>query len=760
MKVLDHSLFKTLTSHLPYGVTIFKLISPEEMDFEYIYANDKISSMMGVDFQHFIGKSLRTVSPEAYKGEAPFPHSLLHAFTGGKSTDALGTISTSTFGRKRYTATFIPLDNEHVSVLTYKVQESESIIAEHPIQHQLIQQGKKVVDMCSWIVDEHTGETYFTDTYLAVHHFHPNEVQAATAANIRISRIHPDDQERMAIFRKTPSDQFPISATYRYQIGEDTYIWLQDTLSQRLADGKLIGITQDISSKMEKELQLIEALTFREKIIETSPDIIYLYDVQEHQYVFTNRANVELLGYTAEEIQTMGDQLLQKIMHPDDLPKIYRDFTETLPAMEEGELNKRRFRLLHNQTGEHIWYEAQEAVFDRSITGEVKTIIGISRNVNEEVKRELKLKLLHKELTSAHNFQEKILSTSADSIYVYDIQKRENIYSNKAITEMLGYSQDEIKAMGNQFLPNAIHEEDIELVKTHHSQTLPNLGDEEIVSLQYRIWKKARNKYIWLESLEAVFERTKDGKVKSVLGIGRDISPKKLAQTKLKETNEELEQLVYSVSHDLRAPIRHIEGHATHLEEIDNLLLSEEGSMLLERIIYSSRRMGSMIDELLTYSRTRNIIPKKEWVQVDTLIQQLRDAFNLNTATVPIKWDISPLPTVFVDPAMIQKVFEVLIDNAIKFSTPKGKAYIGISTEENTREITFKLEDQGVGFNMKYYHKLFAIFQSLHKRSQFQGNGIGLANVERIIHHHDGKIWAESQVNKGTIFFFSIPIPL
>jgi PAS domain S-box-containing protein len=225
----------------------------------------------------------------------------------------------------------------------------------------------------------------------------------------------------------------------------------------------------------------------------------------------------------------------------------------------------------------------------------------------------------------------------------------------------------------------------------------------------------------------------------------------------LESINQELEQFTYSVSHDLRAPIRHIEGYGRILREEENDRLSEDGKRLLERVISASGRLGQMIDGLLQYSRTRNVPPNFSEVDLAQVFSEVQERFIDAQPDRKVKWEVSALPQVVADPKMLVVVFENLLGNALKYTAKKSLPHIKVWSWQERDMVCIGIQDNGAGFDMRFADKLFAVFQRLHKQREYPGNGIGLANVERIIHLHGGSIWAEGEVDKGACFYFSLP---
>jgi len=225
----------------------------------------------------------------------------------------------------------------------------------------------------------------------------------------------------------------------------------------------------------------------------------------------------------------------------------------------------------------------------------------------------------------------------------------------------------------------------------------------------------------------------------------------------LENVNKELEAFSYSVSHDLRTPLRAVNGYAVMLKEDYGPELDAEGNRIIRNIMSNAKMMGQLIDDLLSFSR----LGKKELVRtpVDmrslavTVVNELLQHDPVNKYHI----NIGPLPAVEADQVMIKQVFANLVSNAIKYSSKKADPEIEIgSTDEDTKTVYY-VKDNGAGFDMAYSAKLFGVFQRLHSQEEFEGSGVGLALVKRIIEKHKGGIWAEGHENEGAVFYFSLP---
>lgn len=258
------------------------------------------------------------------------------------------------------------------------------------------------------------------------------------------------------------------------------------------------------------------------------------------------------------------------------------------------------------------------------------------------------------------------------------------------------------------------------------------------------------------------------------LAVIRDITARKRAEEHIKKLNEdlkerakqletsnkELEAFSYSVSHDLRAPLRHVDGFVEMMSKNCAEKLDDRGRRYLNIIADSARQMGVLIDDLLVFSRMGRAEMQNSQVNINTMVRETVDAMKVEINGRHVVWDIKPMPEVKADAAMLRQVWVNLIGNAVKYTRPRDPAKIEVDCFDpatTNGEYVFYVRDNGVGFDMQYVDKLFGVFQRLHRTNDFEGTGIGLANVRRIVSRHGGRAWAEGKINEGATFFFSLP---
>jgi signal transduction histidine kinase len=316
-----------------------------------------------------------------------------------------------------------------------------------------------------------------------------------------------------------------------------------------------------------------------------------------------------------------------------------------------------------------------------------------------------------------------------------------------------------------------IHPDDLDMIQKTHRNILAGIAPPDI---EHRIiWPNGEVRYIFRRGQ---MEFDSSGKLVKLKGSVQDITEQKRVDMELQSFNQELERRVtertaqletanrelesfaYTISHDLRAPLRHIHGFVELLSEESSFLMNETTREYMKIISASTKQMGTLIDDLLTFTHLGRKEMVKIRVDMNELVHEAVRELAPETAGRSILWQIDNLPDVNGDRAMLQLAMVNLISNAIKFTRPRPEAKIevGCYQEVPTGMQVFFVRDNGVGFDMQYAGKLFGVFQRLLRTTEFEGNGIGLANARRIIQRHDGKIWAEAQVDQGATFFFTL----
>ena len=315
------------------------------------------------------------------------------------------------------------------------------------------------------------------------------------------------------------------------------------------------------------------------------------------------------------------------------------------------------------------------------------------------------------------------------------------------------------RCMGNLFTGQFLFDDEpVDIGRFIAQARRYGFNEQEYISALHRVPRVSRER---VESAMGAYSKL--ASVLSVLGysgvkLARAMAASTNANAELKESATELERFAYAVSHDLRAPLRHLDGFLTLLFRRSYASLDDQGKHYIDNTLQASQRMGRLIDELLQFSRLGRAEMRKTLVDVNQIIDAVRNELEPEARGRTIEWRIADLPPVMADPPMLRQVIENLLGNALKFTRnrPAAEITIGARTGEN-EELIYFVADNGAGFDMRYYDKLFQVFQRLHGEEEFEGTGIGLANVRRIVERHGGAVWAEAAVDHGAKFYFSLP---
>jgi chemotaxis family two-component system sensor kinase Cph1 len=227
----------------------------------------------------------------------------------------------------------------------------------------------------------------------------------------------------------------------------------------------------------------------------------------------------------------------------------------------------------------------------------------------------------------------------------------------------------------------------------------------------------------------------------------------------LERSNKELEAFSYSISHDLRAPFRHIVGYAELLRERDFGRMDEKSRHYVDTIIDSAFSAGKLVDDLLRFSQMGRMTIQRIPVSMAKLAEEVIRSVQPDIGDRPVEIRVGALPPVQGDPNLLRQVLHNLVSNAVKYTRGREPAVIDIDAERHPGEVAFRVRDNGVGFDMAYVGKLFGVFQRLHRAEEFEGTGIGLANVRRIVERHGGRVSAEGRLDEGALFTFTLPVP-
>lgn len=393
--------------------------------------------------------------------------------------------------------------------------------------------------------------------------------------------------------------------------------------------------------------------------------------------------------------------------------------------------------------------------------------IQLSKSIEYSIERKKSLLQLKESEEKYRN----LFHLSPLPMWVYDIETLRFLDVNKAAINHYGYSKEDFLSMSVLDMRLA---EDFDKLKIA-IQKLLNSKDNYFKGFTSHIKKNGELMDIEIQGNVIEFNNRK-----AILNLANDITEKLAAEKKLKaseealkilnaeleervsqrtselmETNKNLESFSYAVSHDLQAPLRIIAGFAQLLYNKHYDCLDDEGKEYVNNILGSTTNMQVLIKNMLNFSRIGRTQIKKEQIDMNEIITFALKSIPYNEEHVSI--NVAKLPKVNADKHMIVQVIQNLLSNAIKYSSKKTNSIIEVGAKENEHEVIFHVKDNGCGFDMKFYSKLFGMFQRLHTVTEYEGSGVGLSTIKLIIEKHNGKIWAESILGEGATFYFSLP---
>ena len=498
-----------------------------------------------------------------------------------------------------------------------------------------------------------------------------------------------------------------------------------------------VVIHRDIYKREKLEQETQNVRTFLETVLENIPNMVFVKDAAHLRFVSLNKAGEQILGYSRNELLGKNDY--------DFFPKLDAD---TFTAKDREVLEKDIVidipdESIHSKTGDlHILHTRKTCILDSS--GNPAYLLGISEDITNRWRAE-------KDLDSFF-----MLSLDMLCIAGFDgFFKRLN-----PAWEKFGFSLEEL--MSKPYA-DFIHPDD--RAKTEAEAGKISAGASTLSFENRYVCKDGSYKWLLWNAVPLM-------ETGLIYATARDITDRKETESQIQELNSqlnhqleeltflnrEMESFSYSVSHDLRAPLRHILGYADLLRKSTGSSLSEKSARFLNVISDAAKQMGKLIDDLLEFSRMGRKEVHKQKVNLQSIVQDVLSESMVGLDDRKIEWKVGPLPTVEADPNLIKIVLTNLISNAVKYTGTRDRAIVEIGSEsDGSEEIKFFVRDNGVGFDMKYQEKLYGVFQRLHQSEDFAGTGIGLANVKRIIHRHGGRTWAEGVVDAGATFYFTLP---
>jgi PAS domain S-box-containing protein len=562
--------------------------------------------------------------------------------------------------------------------------------------------------------------------------------------------VHPDDIELVKNRAKLrDAGEVPVPP-YEFRIIDKTgnLKWVFLTGTKIVYNGgpaSLLSVA-DISERKKAEEALHESEAIYRNLVENMPDGVYK-STHEGKFVEANSAMVTMLGYNSKEELFAIDIKKELYFDPSDRESL---------TQEEMRAELGVFRL-RRKDGSALWVE-DHGWFTHDEKGKTIYHEGVIRDVSDRVRAENALR------ESGENF--KAIANYAASWEAWFNPDGNLIWMNSFSEQLTGFTAEEYIAAGD-FYSMAIAEEDIDLVRERFQQALLGASGD---NLEVRIRRKDGSRFWGSVSWQPIL-----GPNGNSLGFRtstRDITERIQVEAEIKKLNEELEAHVaertsqlqtaikemeafsYTVSHDLRTPLRSLNGFAHILLDEYANLLDDEGRRMLSIIIESANKMGHLIDDLLAFSRLGRQEVHLSKINMNEMVDAVWN--ELTGKNDNIQFTLQPLPPAKGDPAMIKQVWTNLISNAVKFTSRSTERTIEIGCNVEGDETVYFVKDNGAGFDPAYAHNLFGVFKRLHSVKAFEGTGVGLAFVKQIIIRHKGRVWGEGKVGEGATFYFTL----
>jgi PAS domain S-box-containing protein len=551
------------------------------------------------------------------------------------------------------------------------------------------------------------------------------------------------------VFAEETVQDYPLAI--RHASGQVTDV-LYNASIFRNAAGEVEGVfaaARDITKRKLAEEKLRQASRYARSLIEASLDPLVTIS-REGKITDVNQATETVTGVSRASL--IGSDFCNYFTQPEKARHGYEQ------VFAEGKVTDYGLAIRHGSGRvTDVLYNA--SIFQNE-AGEVEGVFAAARDITERKRVEDELMLSRERLALAQK-------AGHSGTFDWDIQNNINHWSAE-VEEVYGIAPGQFGGTYEDWEALVVPE-DLVMAKKAIDESLKSA---EFAS-EWRIRRRSDGEIRWITARAKVLFDD-NGKPQRMLGLNMDVTERKRAEQEVRRLNEELEQRViqrtaqleaankeleaftYSVSHDLRAPLRHISGFSKMLTEEFGSTLPGEAQHHLQRIQEGTRRMGLLVDDLLNLGRIGRHEVRLQVTGLNSIVNETLADLKAECEDRQLEWKIGALPFVECDPALMKQVFQNLLSNAVKFTRPRSAAVIEVGQKDQDGTAVVFVRDNGVGFNIKYADKLFGVFQRLHRAEDFEGTGVGLATVQRIIQKHGGRIWAEAELDKGATFYFSL----
>ncbi|WP_165749139.1 PAS domain-containing protein [Cellulophaga sp. Z1A5H] len=573
------------------------------------------------------------------------------------------------------------------------------------------------------------------------------------------SKIHPDDRKRVVQSFDSSvklgainwqEDYKFLNSNKEYSDVSDKAFIVRDEKGMAL---RMVGAMQDVTDSKKAKLELEDTIQRYDLVTKATSDAIWDLDFITGE-IFRGENYRKLFGYSSFDMINNSLDYWKSKIHPEDRKRVLESFNLCIESGDDNWYEEYRFGNKDNKYLSII----DKAFIVRNSSGNALRMVGAIQDVTE------KLQAIE-DIKRANERFEKVAEATNDGIWDWDL-KNNVVFHGAGYSELFGYSKSEENSNPEIWI-GRIHPEDkpkiLELITG-----LIELKTQEYFNCEYR-YLKSNGDYAFVIDRGSVMKNDR-GEVIRIVGAVQDITDQKDYEASLQKLNnhlenqavellrynEELEQFAYVVSHDLQEPLRMISSFLILLEKKYNHVIEEEGQKYIHFAVDGAKRMRQIILDLLDFSRVGKSEEELIPVDLNVLLEEVSQIFQQETLEKEATIIIPTLPTINSYSLLVQQLFQNLIGNALKYQKEGAKPVVEITYEELASHHKFSVSDNGIGIDSEYFDKIFVIFQRLHGRNQYNGTGIGLALVKKIIENLKGKIWLESEKGTGTTFYFTI----
>jgi PAS domain S-box/PAS domain S-box/PAS domain S-box/PAS domain S-box/PAS domain S-box len=615
-----------------------------------------------------------------------------------------------------------------------------------------LREAQDMAHLGFWLWDIKTGEVEWSDEVYKIFCLDPATFKPQINSILELSPWPEENQRDKELINRAIESHNPGTYEQRFMRPDKSIGYYYSTFRGSYDDeGDLISIVGTILDITERKLA-------EDALRESEDKFKYVFDhsliaksiTLPSGEINVNRAFCDMLGYQPEELKKMN---WADISHPDDI-KLTND---SLNLILSGKKDSVRFtkRYIH-KNGSIVWADVGTSL-RRDANNNPQYFMTSVNDITERKTAEDELLM-----------QSEIMSHMAEAVYLVRMEDGIIVFANSRFEELFGYAPGEMTGKPVSIVNAPTDKSPVEIATEIIGELEKNgFWTGEVLNL------KKDGTVFWSHANVAIFDHSKFGKV--LVSVQQDITERKNAESQIKKLNEDLENRViqrtelleaankeleafsYSVSHDLRAPLRSVHGFTKILLEDYEANLDDEGKRICGIISSSATKMGELIDDLLSFSRIGRSTLSSSEIDMKRIAKVVFEGMTSPTERKRIKLNIGKLQKAFGDITLFGQVWTNLISNAIKYSSKNDVSEISIGSKIAGNMIIYFIKDNGVGFDMQYAHKLFGVFQRLHSEADFEGNGVGLAIVQRIILKHGGNVWAEGEEEKGSTFYFSLP---